>query len=222
MVEKISKSIFIILLFFLYLLTCINKEFSIFLKYLSFDIEYEFIGIKFNLALFYLPLLLAILEHMFTIHDKISYLLGIRKRYDKKVIVGDILIHVGLDKYKNIIIESQIKKIMSIAFYKYASSTNPVIDTHYIYLTLNVWCWYWIVLDITILFCIISGIFILLKWSLMNFLFIFIIYIILLFLLNLLKQQVKQYSKHEVIEIFNDAKRKEEITKEIENALSNK
>lgn len=220
MIEKISKSTFVVLLFLLYALTCINEEFLSFLKKISFGAEYKFIGITLNLALFYLPLLMGIFEHMFKIHDKISDLFGIRKRYDKNCIVLEILKYIEVDNNINSLSDKQIKNIMSIVFYRYASSTNPIIDTHYIYLALNEWCWYWIVLDTTDLILFIGGIFLFFNLNWINFWFILSVLTLLFILMHLLKLQVKQYSKSEVYLIFQDKKRKENIKKEIGDALS--
>lgn len=171
-------------MFMLYTLTCINEEFLSFLTQISFGVKYEFFGIKLNLALFYLPLLMGLLEHMFKIPDKLSSLFGIRRRYDKKVMVAEIMKSARSIVNLNELNIKQINRIMSIAFYKYASSTKLKIDTHYIYLALNEWCWYWIVLDTTILIFIVgAAVFLFLNLRWMNLIFLLAILVILFLLM---------------------------------------
>lgn len=222
MVEKIAKSAFVISLFLLYFLTCVNNEFNLFMKQISFNVEYEFVGIKLNLALLYLPLLIGISEHIFKIHDKISTLIGIRNRYDKNVIAAIILKNCKIEKNANTLDQSEVKTVLSKAFYKYVSSTNPVIDQHYIYLTLNEWCWYWITLDTLALFTATGILFLLLKWSWLNLLVIVTICSLLLIIMKLIKVQAEEYTKEEIRVIFSDKKRVDEIKEELSHALSYK
>ena len=98
MVEKISKCSFVVSLLLLYFLSCANIDFSIFLSKISFGIKYEFIGIKLTFAGVAFPLLIGILEHMFKVHDKVSTVLKIRKKYDKKIIVCTFLKSFGFEK----------------------------------------------------------------------------------------------------------------------------
>ena len=220
MVEKIAKSTFVISLFLLYFLTCMNSEFNSFMTQISFNVEYEFIGIKLNLALLYLPLLIGIAEHIFKIHDKISTLFGIRNRYDKYVIAAKILIICKIKRNIKKLDSHEVKEILSKAFYKYASSTNPVIDQHYINLAINEWCWYWIVLDTTVLFLIIGILFLVIKWSWFNLLVILAIFAFLLLTMKLIKLQAEVYTKEEIRVIFSDKEREDEIKKELKDALS--
>lgn len=219
MVEKIAKSTFVISLFLLYFLTCINNEFNLFMKQISFNVEYEFIGIKLNLALLYLPLLVGIAEHIFKIHDKISTLVGIRSKYDKNVIAASILKYCEINRDIKTLNSREVKMVLSKAFYKYVSSTNPVIDQHYINLTLNEWCWYWITLDTLALFLTTGIIFLVINWSWQNLLIILAICAFLIIIMLLIKTQVKEHTKKEIEVIFSDEKRLTEIQKELKDAL---
>lgn len=220
MVEKIAKSTFVISLFLLYLLTCINNEFNTFMQQISFNVEYEFIGIKLNLALLYFPLLIGITEHIFKIHDKISTLLGIRSRYDKKVIAAKIIDICKIKRDIEALSPSEVKKILSKAFYKYVSSTNPVIDEHYINLAINEWCWFWIALDTLILFFVIGVLFLIIKWSVLNLIVVLGILLFLMLIMKLIQLQAKVYTIDEIEIIFLDKERTEEIKKELKDALS--
>lgn len=154
MVEKISKCSFVISALFIYFLSYCNDDFGLFLKKISFGVEYEFIGIRLSLAGICLPLLIGILEHMFKIHDKISGLLHIREQYDKHIIIADFLDYFSLKIHLKDLNSKNISQLMSSCFYRYASSTKPEIDEHSIHLALNEWCWFWIALDTEILLLI--------------------------------------------------------------------
>ncbi len=220
MIEKISKSVSFILFFMLYIFCQINANFSNLLKTFSFGAIYNFAGIELNLAIIYLPLAMGILEHMFKIHDVISRMLRIRKQYDRKVIVYGILSATGIC-YDKVISNAQVGKIMSFAFYKYASSTSPVIDKHYITLALNEWCWFWIVLDTAVLVLCVSIPFLIINYNIRNFIFIICIHCFMAILLFLIYKQTKVYTKKEIQAILSDSDRKEKIKEEINNALFN-
>ena len=221
MVEKIAKSAFVTSLLFLYFLSCANKSFAEFLQRVSFGVQYEFAGIKLNLATFYFPLAIGLLEHIFKIHDKLSSLLGIRKWYDKEVIVKAIITGVNNPVPENLGNE-QVKRIMSSCFYEYVSSTRPVIDEHIIVLTLNQWCWFWIALDTSLLFVVMSVLFLIIKWSWLNLVFAVFGLLLLLVLMYLIIIQTKRYTKSEINLILSDSKRIEEVKHKVENALQNK
>ena len=80
----------------------------------------------------------------------------IRFNYDKKVIVNGFLERAKIERDLKSLDQKATNAIMSQVFYKYASSTNPVIDSHSIILTLNEWCWYWILLDSTLILLLVG------------------------------------------------------------------
>ncbi len=100
-------------------------------------------------------LVVAALSRMFKLHDRISDIFRIRQRFD----VGEILFPMAIASGASLS-ENQIRAIkknrvsmMYKVFYKYASSTpgKAVIDSHYITMALDQWCWYWIVLELVFL-----------------------------------------------------------------------
>ena len=120
---------------------------------------------------------------------------------------------------------------MSSCFYRFASSTNPVIDSHYITLTLTEWCWFWTVLDTLIMFIIVGVIWLILSWWNWRCFFVVIaIVIFLLVLLMLVYMQTKKYTKKEISAIFSitdeektdNANIKVLIEEAVKNALSDK
>jgi hypothetical protein len=219
MVEKISKSIFIITATLIYLLSCFNNDFSNLLKEMSPTAEYDLSGLKLNAAIFYLPLLFGILEHMFKIHDLLSSLFRIRYRYDRNVIVARIMKNVGQDVNVKQLSKKTISEIMSKCFYKYTSSTNPVIDQHHIVLVLNEWCWFWILLDTLVSIFLIGLYFLIYKLSYQNIFTLVICLGSIMALMRFVWVFLKKYTTKEIEAIFSDPERIEEIKKNIDEVL---
>ena len=219
MVEKISKSVFVTLAILFYVLSCINNEFKELIEKISFGAIYDFYGLELNLALLYLPLLGGLFEHMFKIHDKISKVLGIRKAYDRKVVVENILKKAGRVEQSKSLKDETINSIISNCFYRYVSSTNPKIDSHYITLVLNEWCWFWIFLDILCLFILFGVCFLILKWSFLNLALVLGVIVIILILMLLTIKTAINYSKKEIDAIFrlNDMETDKTVKKEATN-----
>lgn len=221
MVEKISKSIFVILIILLYLFSQINDGFNSAMLKLSFGAEYEIFGLKLNLALIYFPLLMGIFEHMFKIHDLFSDLLGIRKRYDRFVIVATIFEKAHFKYSIKDVSDHHVQTIMSRCFYKYASSGKPEIDPHSITLTLNEWCWFWILLDTLVSVIIASVAFLIISWSWLNLAFVLACIVVIVILMWLVLKVTKKYTCQELAAIFSDTGRAEDIKKVLTDALPN-
>lgn len=219
MIEKISKCVYTTSLFLLFILSNIDQGFKDFMTKLSMGAKIDVFGIELSMALFYLPLIASLSEHIFQIHDRLSDLLRIRKAYDKDIIARNILEKVDMHDRKMCLDDDETDVIMGRVFYKYASSTDPKIDPHIIYLTLNKWCWFWVLLDLTILFLLIGIAFLCAKWSVLS-LFLLEITVIFMFLLMcVLLKQIILCTKEEINEIFSDNERKELIRGDLENAL---
>lgn len=221
MVEKISKTVFVFSLLVLYYVSCVFNEFKLFMEMISFGATYEIFGVELNIALFYLPIIMGLLEHIFKIHDKVSDLFKIRNNYDKYIIINGFIkathAKVGIKKIEDKI----ISKLMAKTFYEYASSTNPKIDRHSINMALNEWCWFWIVLDTGLLLSILSVIFLVLNWSWSHFFIVFIGFLFFNFFLLLIIVQTIKYTNDEISAILSDEGRSKEIKKVIEDALQN-
>lgn len=230
MVDKIANSVFVISTILLFLLSQANDGFFAILEKMSFGAYVEIFNLKLHLAVFYIPFIMGVLEHAFKIHDKFSSILGIRKKYDKNVVVKNIVAHCNI-KNVNKLSDKQVCKIMSSCFYRFASSTNPVIDSHYITLTLTEWCWFWTVLDTLIMFIIVGVIWLILSWWNWRYFFVVIaIVIFLLVLLILVYMQTKKYTKKEISAIFSitDEEKTDNVNikvligEAVKNALSDK
>jgi hypothetical protein len=98
---------------------------------------------------------LAAFSRIFKLHDRISDIFLIRQRFDVSEILFPLAIGSGaslnIDQIRTF--KKERNSLMYKVFYKYASSTpgKAVIDSHYITMALDQWCWYWIVLEVTFL-----------------------------------------------------------------------
>jgi len=83
------------------------------------------------------------------LHDRVSDVFGIRQRFDISEILtplaGGVGVPVDLARREKLI--ANRRAIMGDVFYKYASSTNPEIDTHLIWSALDKWSWFWICIE---------------------------------------------------------------------------
>lgn len=221
MVEKISKSVFFITLFLVFIFSISNTDFYNFLISISFGVEYNFNEVKFSVALFYIPLIIGIIENIFKLHDKVSDIFGIRKRFNRKVIVNEFLNLLSIDFKLVDIDDKKIQEIMSIVFYKYTSSTSPEIDSHYIHLALGSWCWFWIFLD-TLITSIFTGVlFLINNFTPLHLYTTLLVIAVLLILMYLILLQSKKYAKNEVQVIIKEHNTKDEIGMSIRDALQN-
>jgi len=109
--------------------------------------------------------LLAGLSRIFKLHDRISDLFLIRQRFDVSEILFPLAIGSGASLNGDQIraIRNGRESLMYKVFYKYASSTpgKAVIDSHYITMALDQWCWYWIVIEVTFLVFVLGATFLL-------------------------------------------------------------
>lgn len=219
MVEKISKCVFVITALLLFFVSCISSTFRAFIEKISFNAKAKIFDVELNLALFYIPIIAGILEHMFKIHDLVSNLLNIRKTYDRKIIVASILKKINKEDKEKELDDSKVYQIMEDCFYKYASSTKPQIDQHSIILALNEWCWFWILLD-TLIVSFIVGLFFSVSsqsWKALL-LTIALLDIICLFMIGV-ETKMEKYTYAEVNEIFKIEGAKEAIETKVKKVL---
>jgi hypothetical protein len=154
MLNKIATFTFIGLILAVWLLREVFGDLDAFLKPLNVRIPIQS-GLSIPLGTLLPAFVIALLSRIFKLHDRLSDLLGIRKRFD----VSDILFPLALGCFTNLS-PTQIRRIrnnrqdlMQKVFYKYVSSSpgSAVIDQHYIIMALDQWCWYWIVLELSAL-----------------------------------------------------------------------
>ncbi len=223
MTKKISYTVFLFTMFGLFFVSQISSDFSDFMKDISFKMSAEVYGMKLYISLLYIPIVIAILENVFSFHDKLSDLLGIRYRYDKNIVIRHYLQVLNMDKYIDKIDTKNREIIMNEVFYKYASSTSPQIDPHFIYLALGSWSWYWILLD-TFSVTLFVGMFLLLKYYSLSALIIIIIVLFSLYAFMFIKRNTDciKYSTAEVDAILSYRPWKRKVTEYLRDALQNK
>jgi hypothetical protein len=104
-----------------------------------------------NISGFILALLVALASHVLQLHDRISDVLGIRRRFDTNKILLPLAKLVGStltrDQLKTV--RSKRDNLMRDVFYRYASSRaeNPLVDKHDIEHALAAWSWFWVLIE---------------------------------------------------------------------------
>ena len=85
------------------------------------------------------------------LHDRVSDLLGIRRKFDVKHVLKPMAAVAGVDLTPRGLaaLECQRKRLMNELFYRYTSSGTgrAVIDSHYITMALDQWTWFWVILE---------------------------------------------------------------------------
>jgi hypothetical protein len=106
---------------------------------------------KFNLVGLAISLLIACIFYAVQMHDRISDLFGIRKRFDRNYILLPMAVFVGAQltpAQLNSLITNR-HSILRRVFYDYVSSraATPLVDKHEIERALDAWSWYWILIE---------------------------------------------------------------------------
>ncbi|MBM7330730.1 hypothetical protein JS562_48065 [Agrobacterium sp. S2] len=104
-----------------------------------------------NISGFFIAFAVAVLTHTFRLHDRISDVFGIRRRFDCKHILMPLAERVGspIPNEKRTALVENRDKLMRAVFYKYASSRaqNPLVDRHDIEHALSAWSWFWVFVE---------------------------------------------------------------------------
>ncbi|MDZ4656696.1 MAG: hypothetical protein SH868_03860, partial [Bythopirellula sp.] len=99
-------------------------------------------------------LAVGLIARVFRIHSQLGHWLGIRERFDIDVILTELARRVGID-VDSVTEEQWLEHrhdLMRQTFYRFASSNSPQIDEHLIHQALDLWSWFWIGLEATLLF----------------------------------------------------------------------
>lgn len=105
-----------------------------------------------------IALAVALLTRAVRLHDRISDVLGIRKRFDRRQILFPLATLVGqslTSPQRRALIAIQ-EDLMRDLFYRYASSRvdTPVVDKHEIENALDSWSWFWVWIEAVVYFAI--------------------------------------------------------------------
>jgi hypothetical protein len=95
---------------------------------------------------------LAVLSRVAKLHDRLSDLFGIRRRFDRQEILLPMALSVGASLTPDQIekLETNRRGLMGEVFYRFVSSdkSKSQIDSHYVTMALDQWSWYWVVLEV--------------------------------------------------------------------------
>jgi hypothetical protein len=108
-------------------------------------------GENLNFCGFIISLLVAWIGYALRLHDRISDLFGVRKRFDRNYILLPLAILSGsqLSAFQLNRVDANRDSLMRRVFYQYASSRaeKPVVDKHDIEAALEIWSWYWVLVE---------------------------------------------------------------------------
>jgi hypothetical protein len=150
-------------------------------------------------------LLIGVVSRMVKLHNVVSTIFGIRRRFDVEHVLLPLALATGV-KLK----PSQIRNLarnradlMAKVFYAYASGTpeKALIDKHYITMALDQWSWYWVLVEANVIFAVTAVIFFVEQkpqwtaWLLTTLL-------LGLVLLTYMKGQCAEYARSEIDEIL--------------------
>lgn len=159
-----------------------------------------------------IPLGVAILARVFLLHDKVSDVFGIRRRFDLDNILRPLAEGVGFPtaggNWKKV--EENRDLAMIRTFYRYAGFTDPKIDVQLVRTAADRWAWFWCTVEPLIILVITGSIFALLgAWLQLFFILVFMVVLILigLYLWPLLQRG----AKNQVAEILNNGGWKVEV-----------
>lgn len=214
MLNRIAIAAFMVSAFVAYLLMPPSSSTAMLIESLKLPIPSEFFGFK-GIATIYLAagILGAMLSRLLLLHNLISNIFGIRKRFDRDHVLRPMAKRVGItcsaESLKGIDVNRRV--LMRRAFYAYADPHKPSINAHLIQTALDSWSWYWIFVE-SIFFCSIGwlaaaaiG-----NWLLFGVLFIVTISILLVLALSYPKRRAMA-AQAQVDEILIDAGREKTI-----------
>jgi len=183
------------------------------MKLLDFDVEFG--PIKSVKLGYVVPgVVFAFIARMFRMHDRASDLLRIRENFDIHYILEPLAERSGsqLGRLNIQQLRDGRNALMKKTFYRYASSTDPVIDKHLIYQALDWWSFYWVVVEAIIVIVAIGAIHLAIG-SYGTGIVMCASSVVLLLPLQFFYRQCTRYASNEVDDILSDATRKVEVRK---------
>jgi hypothetical protein len=98
----------------------------------------------------------GLISRIFRIHSQLGHWLGVRERFDIDVILHELARRIDLDMESVSEDDWLVHRhdLMRKAFYRFASSRTPQIDEHLVHQALDLWSWFWIVLETAVLFVV--------------------------------------------------------------------
>ena len=158
-------------------------------------------------------LLIGVASRMIKLHNVVSTIFGIRRRFDVEHILFPLAVAAGV-KLTTSQMEQIYKKrteLMRKIFYAYASSTKEkaLIYPHYITMALDQWSWYWMLVEANVVMIATGIVFLIVdmpKWTVV----LLAVPLVVLAVLIYLKAQCADYARAEIDEILKvkDASRR--------------
>lgn len=110
------------------------------------------LGVNIKLGYIVPPLLFALISRFTKLHDRVSDLVGIRRRFDVDHILVPLAEGVGIVVNPPFMkkLREQRVHFMYRVFYEYASSAKPQIDEHLIRMALDRWTWWWVLVELLV------------------------------------------------------------------------
>jgi len=144
MLAKIAIFTFVSTVAALGLLSYQIPEVSSFFRQWPVKIPVE--GLELPLIILVSGLVVATVARIIKLHDRISDILGLRRRFDVAHILSPMASSVGVTVNESVL-KARRREIMRKVFYRYASSGQPVIDAHYVTMAMDQWSWFWVLIE---------------------------------------------------------------------------
>lgn len=107
---------------------------------------------KLNISGIVIALIVAGVSYAIQLHDRISDLFGIRKRFDRNYILLPLAVLVGVELSPAQLNAMNVNRdaLLRAVFYPYVSSRaeHPLVDRHDIERALDTWSWYWVLIEL--------------------------------------------------------------------------
>lgn len=103
--------------------------------------------------------IIAVVARIIRLHNCVSTLFGIRARFDLYRILIPLSASVGVainDDFRKLLRLNRVRA-MQRAFYVYAGFEEPKISKDVVFAAIEVWTWYWILLEFLVLLLLASG-----------------------------------------------------------------
>lgn len=103
---------------------------------------------------------IALVARIIRLHDKLSDLFRIRQRFDITKILIPLCVAAGLSVTNELLIKLKQNRdtVMERTFYRYASFEDPKISKALVLGAVEVWTWYWVILESAILCFVAAGV----------------------------------------------------------------
>jgi hypothetical protein len=211
MLTKIGQCTFVFAFACTFIIGMVSDSASLWLKsFLNIQIPLLGLGAMYIV----IPSVIAVLFRVVKMHNIVSHLFNIRKRFEYYEILSFLCAGSGsyptLVLYRKLNSNERRREVMNATFYKYADAHHPIIDNQLIITALDKWCWFWVVLELMVLLLITSLVLLLL----MNYSLICIplcLMLLLVWVLGVMLRQNASAAHEEVQAILSDPQRKLDV-----------